>query len=208
MRKILFYYSIVATVLLIIGVTYINLTHHEVKRLRNNNESLANDIELYRTRFNDSAASVIALQLTLDEFRQQQAKDAELIRRLGIRLRRAESITAAATRSEVSISAPIVSSPSSESLLTEESLLAEESPRIFEWSDRWVNIEGVIKNDSVECRIRSIDTLHQVIHRVPHRWWIFRYGTRAIRQEILSSNPHTQIVYAKYIELPKRHRRR
>jgi hypothetical protein len=86
--------------------------------------------------------------------------------------------------------------------------LLPDTTSIFRWSDDWVRVKGIARNNVVECTIESVDTLRQVIHRVPRRFLFFRYGTRAIRQEIVSSNPHTRIVYADYIELPKRRRRR
>ena len=61
--------------------------------------------------------------------------------------------------------------------------------RRFRWRDPWVTVEGSIGRDSVECRIRSVDTLRQVVHRVPRRFLFIRWGTKALRQQIVSSNP-------------------
>ena len=71
-----------------------------------------------------------------------------------------------------------------------------------------MQVEGAIRGEEVECKIESVDTLHQIVHRVPHRFWFIRYGTKAIRQEVVSSTPHTRIVYTEYIELPKRRKKR
>lgn len=201
MRKILFYYSVVATLLLVACALYLSHSTNEVARLRNNNEALATETQLYQTRLEESAASTIALQLRLDEFRKQHSADTKRIRDLGIRLRRVESIATSASQTKVEVSTPIHDTIFLDRLLPD-------TATIFRWSDSWVNIEGLIRNGKAECHIESIDTLRQVIHRVPHRWWFIRYGTKAIRQEITSSNPHTQIVYTEYIELPKRHRHR
>ena len=40
--------------------------------------------------------------------------------------------------------------------------------------------------------------------KISQLWLFFRWGTKAIRQEVVSSNPHTKIVYSEYIELKKR----
>ena len=53
------------------------------------------------------------------------------------------------------------------------------------------------------CRIESVDTLRQIVHRVPRRFLFIRFGTKAVRQEIVSSNPHTRIVYAEYVRFVK-----
>lgn len=76
--------------------------------------------------------------------------------------------------------------------------------RVFRWQDAWTTVEGVVTADSVICRVESIDTLHQVVYRVPHRFLFFRWGTKAVRQEISSSNPHARIVWTEHIELEKR----
>ena len=197
MRKILFYYSVVATLLLMACVAILHHNNKEVARLRNNNEALSSETKLYKTRLDDSAASVVALQLRLDEYRKQHAEDLRRIRALNIKLRRVESVATTATESKTKFIAPRV-----------DTVILRDTLSLFRWSDSWTRVEGTIRNTEVECLVESIDTLHQVIHRVPHRWWFIRYGTKAIRQEITSSNPHTRIVYAEYIELPKRHRHR
>ena len=197
MKKFLLIYAMGATLLLIACVVILRHSHHEVARLRNNNEALSSETKLYKTRYNDSAASVVAMQLQLKEYKKQHARDAKQIKALGLQLRRVESAAKAATKSEVQFIAPRI-----------DTVILRDTLSLFRWRDRYVDIEGTIRGDSVECKIESIDTLRQVIHRVPRRFWFIRYGTKAIRQEIVSSNPHTRIVYAEYIELPKRHRRR
>ena len=197
MRKLLFYYSVAATLLLIIGVIILRHQNTEVARLRNNNEALTSETTLYKSRLDESVASVVAMQVQLNEYRKQHADNLKRIKALGIKLQRVESVATTATESTTEFIAPRY-----------DTVILRDTLSIFRWSDRWISVEGKICNDEVKCKIESIDTLHQVVHRVPHRFWFIRYGTKAIRQEITSSNPHTTIVYAEYIELPKRLRRR
>ena len=75
--------------------------------------------------------------------------------------------------------------------------------RLFRWQDNWVTIDGVIDSDSVACTLRSVDTLHQVVYRVPRRFWFIKFGTKALRQHIVSSNPHSEIVYTEYVKIEK-----
>ena len=201
MRKFLLIYAVAATLLLGACCAMWRHAHGETKRLRNNCEALATETTLYRTRLDQSAASVVAMQLEMEEYRKQHARDRERIRTLGVRLRRVESIASAATKSEVTFVAPRC-----DTVVVRD--VVRDTLSLFRWSDQWVTLEGCIRGEEVECHIESIDTLRQVVHRVPHRWWFIRYGTKAIRQEIVSSNPHTRIVYADYIELPKRHKKR
>lgn len=201
MKKFLLIYAMGATLLAIVCGVLQHHTHNEIARLRNNNEALSSEVALYHTQLNESAASVVAMQLQLQEYREQHTRDTKRIRELSIRLRRVESIATTASQTEVEISAPLRDTIFLDRLLPD-------TASIFRWSDDWIRIEGAIRNGNAECYIESIDTLRQVVHRVPHRFLFFHYGTKAIRQEIISSNPHTRIVYSKYIELPKRYRRR
>lgn len=201
MKKFLIIYAVMATLLLTIVAILLYRTHHETLRLRNNNEVLAGKARLYETRLGDSAASARALQLELEEFRKQHARDTKQIRALKVRLRDVESLATSALEGEVEVRAPI-----HDTIVITKNLIDTLSE--FHWSDSWVSINGLIGEEKVECEIKSIDTLRQVVHRVPRRFLFVRCGTKAIRQEIVSSNPHTRIVYAEYIEFPKRRRKR
>ena len=197
MKKSLLIYAVGATLLLIaFGVT-LRYRATEIARLRNNCEALSSEATLYKTRLDESAASIVALQLDLDEYREQHRRDVKRIRSLGVRLRRVESVAKSATESKIEFVAP-----------RQDTIILHDTLSLFRWSDAWMRVEGAVRGDSVECQVESVDTLHQIVHRVPHRFWFIRYGTKAIRQEIISSNPHTKIVYTEYIELPKRHRQR
>ena len=177
---------------LLSGIALRRLTA-ENERLRGNCEALTEDVRLYRTRADESAASVQALQLEVSEFRKQHKEDAERIRALGIRLRRTESYAKSAMEQRYA-----------EAVVVRDTVILRDTVRIFEGGDRWSRIAGIIAGDSLHYDIRIVDTLHQVVHRVPRKWWFFRFGTRAIRQEIWSSNPHTQLVYSEYVKLGRR----
>ena len=192
MKRFLLLYALCATVVAAWGF----LCHREAERLDNNQTALMEQIIHYRTDLDKSAASVRALQLRCEEYRRLRAEDLRRIRDLGIKLQRIESTATTATRSEIEMAAPL-----------RDTVILHDTLRVFEWRDPWVRVDGVVHQDSVECRIESIDTLRQVVHRVPRKLLFIRYGTKAIRQEITSSNPHTQIIYSEYIEL-KRWRKR
>lgn len=188
MRKILFVYALCATLVAVWGFS----RHREAQRLDNNQTALMEQVRHYRTSLDESAASVQSLQLRCDEFRRLRADDARRIQELGIKLKRLESSSVMATATEVETVTPL-----------RDTIILRDTIRLFEWRDPWVRVEGLILNDSVRCRVESVDTLRQVVHRVPRKFLFIKYGTKAIRQEIISSNPHTRILYSEYIELKK-----
>lgn len=171
----------------------------EKTRLQNNQEALMEDVQYYQDEAGRNAASVQRLELSKDEL---EAYNGELIQRiedLNIKLKRVQAATTTATQTKVEIKTVI-----------RDSIIYVDSSRIatlpaIKWHDPWVKVDGIIMPDStVDLSIQSVDTLYQVVHRVPKKFWFIRYGTKAIRQEITSSNPHTKIVYSEYIELKGR----
>lgn len=166
----------------------------EKERLQLNQQALLGRIEHYRT---DSGRSAIACQrLTLrhEELLAAKSELAAEVKALRLRLSRVESIARTASRQELRFTAPLT-----DTLFVS---MADTCPqRLLSWRDAWTEVQGSIRRDSAEISILSRDTLVQIVHRVPHRWWFFRWGTRAIRQEVVSRNPHTQLVYTEYLRL-------
>ena len=154
--------------------------------------TLDQTLERTTDRLGEEIASRDALRLRCAEFERLRAADAATIRQLGIRLQRAEAISRTETATAVEVRAPL-----------RDTVRLYDTLRLFRWQDPWVRIEGQIARDSIHCHIESVDTLLQVVHRIPHRFLFFRWGTKALRQEILSKNPHTRVVYAEYIALER-----
>lgn len=197
MKKYLLIWALLATVA---ACWAVNRYRTENKRLVQNQEALATEVVHYRTRLGEEAASAQALRLRCAEFEQLRAADAAHIRRLGIRIRRLEAAAKAVTRSEVAVSAPLRDTVV---VRLRDTVRVHDTLRLFRWRDAWVEVEGEVAADSVRCRVASTDTLRQIVHRVPRRFLFIRWGTKAIRQEILSSNPHTRIVYSDYVRIER-----
>lgn len=201
MKKFLLRGTVVLLIAFAVSVLVVVHFAKENERLRRNEHALREGIEFYRTESGRSAASVEALQLELDEFRQQHSKDVAEIASLGIRLRRAESF-----------SKSVAVTTFTDTVVVRDTVLLHDtapiSARHFVGEDVWSRVEGILFGDSLHYAVRTIDTLHQVVHRVPRKFLFIPYGTKAIRQEVWSSNPNTELVYTEYIELPRRRRGR
>lgn len=198
----------------------------EHRRVQSNNEVLTDSVEFYRTASGKHAASRQVLELRASELERYNAQLAATVRELRIKARRLEAAAMTATRTEVQITAPLESAgpqltawekygagvrraaDSVKVALDREFSGLPKVPeaKVFRWSDRHVSVDGMIRADSVSCHVESIDTLQQVVHRVPRRFLFIRWGTKAVRQEVVSSNPHTNIVYTEYIELKRKKR--
>lgn len=199
----------------------------ERRRVQSNNEVLTDSVEFYRTESGKHAASRQVLELRASEMERYNAQLAAQVRELRIKVRRLEAAATTVMRTEVQITAPLKpagrqptawdkygaavrrNADSVKAALDRKysGMPKVSEAKFFRWADRHVSVDGVIRADSVSCHVISIDTLRQIVHRVPRRFLFIRWGTKAIRQEVVSSNPHTQIVYTEYIQFTKKTQR-
>ena len=170
-------------------------TRGKLRRLEQNVESLMGDVEHYKTRAEKSAASVAILELKIEEFKRMQSRDAEQIRSLGIRLRRTESFAKSVTATTSSLSVAL-----------RDSIAGRDTVKIFDTTQGGTTLSGRVASDSLSISIKQRDTLYQVVHRVPRKFLFLRFGTKAIHQDVWTSNPLSEVVYTEYIELSKRER--
>lgn len=192
MKKYLFLYALIATIALLVGGRVVRMLSAENQRLTANQYALVSCIEGLQT-------SLEALQLRCREYERLHQRDADTIRSLGIRLRRVEQVAKQATATRFEVRTPLYDTV----ILRRDTLPLYDTLRRFAWRDAWVSLEGELARDTLVCRVASVDTLHQIVHRVPRRFLFIRWGTKAIRQEIRSSNPHTRLVYADYVTISR-----
>lgn len=195
MKKYLFIYAVLTTVVIVVGG---RILWGEQQREKSNNQALLQSVNYYKTEAEKSAASVQILRLKCGEFEELRAADAEKIRQMGLKIRRLESAANSVTQTKLEVVVPI-----RDTVVIRDTVKTIDTLRLFRWQDSWVTIDGVIDSDSVACTLRSVDTLHQVVYRVPRRFWFIKFGTKALRQHIVSSNPHSEIVYTEYVKIEK-----
>lgn len=196
-NRILLFYAVAAT---FVAVGLARRYGVETRRLGENQAALASRVEHFRTRAGEEAAAAQVLRLRCAEFEALRAEDAARIREQGIRLRRLESAARAAMRTQVEVRAPLRDTVF---IRLYDTVAVRDTVRLFRWRDAWVEVEGRIGADSVACRVESVDTLRQVVHRIPRRFLFIRWGTKALRQEITSTNPHTRIVHTEYVKIER-----
>lgn len=166
-------------------------------RLQGNNEALMEEVVTYMDIADRSAASVQMLELKKSELEKNYQDICQRAKDLGLQVKRLQAASKTETQTKVEIQTIV-----RDSIVYRDGIL--DSLKRIEWRDPWVQVEGTLHNDSLDLNVSSVDTLYQFIHRVPHKFWFIKWGTKAIRQEISSSNPHTKIIYTEYIELKKK----
>lgn len=199
MKRILFITIAVLVGLLTLLWSMYRSERAERQRFEGNQSVLMDSVRHYKVRDSLYAASVQALHLTVSEYKKYRTEDAALIRDMGIKLKRALSVSKVETSTDVEILAPI-----------QDSIIRPNNPemppdtvRKFRWRDPWVSVAGTIRKDSVSCSVHSEDSLAIVAHRVPHKFLFIRWGTKAVRLEIVSRNPHTTIQAAEFVRFSK-----
>lgn len=67
----------------------------------------------------------------------------------------------------------------------------------FEHNDNYVHLSGSVLNDSIKFSMTTVDTLRQVIYKIPHKFLFIKYGVKGVKQTIFNSNPHNKIIYSR-----------
>ncbi|MBR2931122.1 MAG: hypothetical protein IKC30_00055 [Rikenellaceae bacterium] len=195
MKKALLIYALLTTALLALASGERRRLRTENQRLGQNISTLTSDVELYRTRSGAGAAEVRSLRLKQSELEQLNDDLRDQIRELDIRLRRVNSIATAATQTELTFEVRLPDSLHHRTIT--------DSIRLPLYADTWSTLQATLVGDRIEGRFLSVDTLHQVVYRIPRRFLFIRYGTKELRQVITSSNPHTRLVYSSHITLER-----
>lgn len=166
----------------------------ENERLTSNQTALMDKASCYETEAGKSAASVQKLSLSYSELENNYQHVCKTAEELKLKVKRLQAASTTATHTEVKVITQI-----RDSIVYRDGVL--DSLKTFNWSDAWVDVAGEIRGRDVSLDVVSSDTITQIVHRVPKKFWFIKWGTKAIRQEIVSSNPHTKITYTEYIEL-------
>lgn len=196
MKKILLYVNVALILTVSVLSCWLNNVREEKKRLADNQEALLSDVDFYKTESGKNAASVLKLELSKSELENHCQDLAKTIDELNIKIGRIQSASTTITKTEVKIQTVV-----------RDSIVYRDLPvnlKVIKWRDPWVVLNGVLDGETFSANIESIDTLSQVVHRIPKKFLFIKWGTKAIRQEVVSSNPHSKIVYTEYIELKKK----
>lgn len=170
------------------------------QRLELNQQSLLFDCEVYKTEAGKNAAKVQQLTLTNEEFESQCGQLKAKVEELGIKASRLQQIINTTSSTEVEVRTEV-----RDSIIYVEATGQPDTLRCIDWSDSWVRVHGCIDAaNNFEGGVESRDSLIIVAHRVPKRFLFFRWGCKRVELDIVSSNPHTQINHAKWVEFTKK----
>lgn len=193
--------AVAAVVTIWVQRSRINQLTGERDKYRTNTETLLQDVSRYQTKDSLNAAKVGVLELKLSEFEKYRASDAELIKTLQTKNRELERVTTTQMETINELRATVRDSVVYLLGDTVTTVL-----RCIEYSDKWVDFDGCIKNNTFSGKIITRDSL-LITETVQYKRFLgFLWKTKKIKNreiDVISRNPHTKIMGVEYIEIEK-----
>lgn len=173
----------------------------ERNRYRGNTETLLQDVETYKTKDSLNAAKVGVLELKLSEFEKYRASDAELIKTLQTKNRELEAVTTAQMETITKLRGTV-----RDSVVYLPGDTVTTVVRCIEYSDKWVDFDGCIINNTFSGKIITRDSL-LITETVQYKRWLgFLWKTKRIKNrefDIVSKNPNSKITGFEVITIEK-----
>lgn len=202
-------YLIIAAIAMVVAAvatiwvqrTKIEKLTDERNRYRGNTETLLQDVETYKTKDSLNAAKVGVLELKLSEFERYRASDAELIKTLQTKNRELERVTTTQMETINELRATV-----RDSVVYLPGDTVTTVVRCIEYSDKWVDFDGCIKNNTFSGKIITRDSL-LITETVQYKRWLgFLWKTKRIKNrefDIVSKNPNSKITGFEVITIEK-----
>lgn len=193
--------AVAAVVTIWVQRSRINQLTGERDKYRTNTETLLQDVSRYQTKDSLNAAKVGVLELKLSEFEKYRASDAELIKTLQTKNRELERVTTTQMETINELRATV-----RDSIVYLPGDTVTTVVRCIEYSDKWVDFDGCIKNNTFSGKIITRDSL-LITETVQYKRWLgFLWKTKRIKNrefDIVSKNPHTKITGFEVITIEK-----
>lgn len=179
----------------------INTLTGERDKYRTNTETLLQEVSRYQTKDSLNAAKVGVLELKLSEFEKYRASDAELIKTLQTKNRDLQRVTTAQMETINELRANV-----RDSIVYLPGDTVTTVLHCIEYSDKWVDFDGCIINNTFSGKIITRDSL-LITESVQYKRFLnFLWKTKRIKNrefDIVSKNPHTKITGFEVITIEK-----
>ena len=203
MKKILIYAAIIGAIAAVIWGQHVRIKNLTADRdkYKSNTETLLQDVKTYQTKDSLNAAKVGNLTLKVSEYEKYRADDMALIKTLQTKNRDLQRVTTAQLETinelQGTVRDSIVYLPGD----TVTTVL-----RCVEYSDKWVDFDGCIVNNTFSGKIITRDSL-LITESVQYKRFLnFLWKTKRIKNrefDIVTKNPHTKITGFEVITIEK-----
>lgn len=203
MKKILIYTAIIGAIAAVIWGQHVRIKNLTADRdkYKSNTETLLQDVKTYQTKDSLNAVKVGNLTLKVSEYEKYRADDLALIKTLQTKNRDLQRVTTTQleTINELrgTVRDSIVYLPGD----TVTTIL-----RCIEYSDKWVDFDGCIINNTFSGKIITRDSL-LIAETVQYKRWLgFLWKTNKIKNrqiDVVSKNPATKILGVEFVTIEK-----
>lgn len=210
--------SLICSCLLLYNSHELSKVKAERDAYKTNTEVLLSEIGRYDAYLTDTlhVASLGEISLRFAEYERYRAADAELIDALRADTKRLSKVVTTQTQTisqlkSIPITERIIETPSASAGVGAQGGTASEAMRYksgilrcIDVSDRWYELHGCIDGgNTFTGTLTSWDSLLYVEHVVPKRFlgFLWKYGVKERRQEVVSKNPNTTILGAEFITI-------
>jgi hypothetical protein len=190
--------SLIATI--IFQNNYIRKVKSDRDRLSQNLDILQSDIERYQASDSLSAVSVQKLSFTLNEYKKYRSEDLQTIKTLKNDVSRLQSVNKTQLQTIYSLQNIGIR----DSIVYRDRFIPD-TLRCVNYMDTYLTFSGCFDKKEFNGHIESRDSLIITEHIIPKRFlgFLWKYGVKERRREILSKNPHTEIVDAEWVTIRK-----
>lgn len=191
-------YIIAAGILIILIAIIVALSARlkKVKADRNvqrkNVETLFTSVESYKVQDSLQAATIGDLQLTLKQYKQFRAEDAQLISSLKVDNKRLQGVVTTQTESYYNHTAILRDSVRMLVARQPDSIKIPIFVKTANYSDEWHTLNITIDGDSLNYRLRTRESLIITNHIVPKKFLWFKFGCKEVRTDVVSKNPYVE----------------
>jgi hypothetical protein len=200
-------YLILAAIILAVAAAFW-VQHVKIKRLteerdryRSNTEILLQDVKTYQTKDSLNAIKVGNLELSLAEYKKYRADDLALIKTLQTKNRDLERVTTTQMETINELRATV-----RDSVVYLPGDTVTTVVRCIEYSDKWVDFDGCIINNTFSGKIITRDSL-LITETVQYKRWLgFLWKTKKIKNreiDVVSKNPATKILGVEFVTIEK-----
>jgi hypothetical protein len=163
----------------------------ESKRVSDNQTALITGLEYRRTKDSREIASAYVMKLDRDEYKRLYKQRGDTIKDMGYKLSRVKSEQEIKTETNHQIKVPIKDHTLPNNLITP----------CFNYSSPFLDVTGCVIDSTLHAEIRMRADLQIIAHRVPKQWWFIKWGTKAVKVDVISKDKNCSITHNRYIEL-------
>lgn len=163
-----------------------------------NTHNLLDTLQTYRTKDSLNVASVGKLELKLSEYEKYRTDDLKLIESLKIDKKRLERITTTQTQTIYELKGTV-----RDSIIYRDNFIVD-TLRCITIFDKWFDMNGCInRQNEFSGRFENRDSLAIINHVKQKRFlgFLWYYGKKESRVDVVSRNPNTKIQGVEYIEI-------